>query len=237
MNGKNSAIEVRDLTVRYDGSTALSDITLDLPQGKLIGILGPNGAGKSTFIKTLVGLIKPVSGTVLFFGKPFKASAGRIAYLPQRETIDWRFPITVKDLVLMGRYPRIGWFRWITKADVDACRECLEMVGMLKYLDRQISELSGGEQQRAFLARALLQDADMYFLDESLSGVDHTSEEIIIDILQKMVKKQKTICMVYHDLNTAGRYFDWMVLLKGRLIAAGSKEDVFTPENLAKAYY
>jgi len=230
------ALKVQNLTVHFDGAPALWDIHLEVPRGKFVGILGPNGAGKSTFIKALLGLLKPVSGSVQFFGKTLKTQRGKIAYVPQREAVDWDFPITVKELVLMGRYPKRGLFRWLQKEDVTAADACLERMGMLEFSKRQISELSGGQQQRVFLARALLQDADMYFLDESLSGVDHVSEEIIIATLQEMKNRGKTIFMVHHDLNNAEKYFDWILFLNVRLIAFGPKEKVFTPHFMQEAY-
>lgn len=231
-----SALKVSNLTVRYDKSPALLDINLDVPTGKIVGILGPNGAGKSTLIKALLGLIKPVSGMISFHGKKIKSMRGKIAYIPQKETIDWSFPITVKELVLMGRYPKLGLLRWIKKEDEQAAEHSLKLVGMQDFSSRQISQLSGGQQQRAFLARALLQEAEVYFLDEPLSGVDHASEEIIMQILKKMKDDGKTIFMVHHDLNSVDSYFDWLILLNIRLIAAGEKEKVFTPHTLHEAY-
>ncbi|MDB6081066.1 MAG: putative ABC-type transporter, ATPase subunit [Chlamydiia bacterium] len=230
------ALKVSNLTVHYDSSPVLWDINLEVPSGKLIGILGPNGAGKSTFMKALLGLVKPVSGAIFFYGKNLKNMRGKIAYIPQREVIDWSFPITVKELVLMGSYARLGFFKWIGKKELQAAEHCLELVGMQEFSSRQISELSGGQQQRVFLARSLLQEADIYFFDEPLSGVDHASEEIIMNILQNMKNAGKTIFMVHHDLNTVDAYFDWIILLNVRLIAAGEKMNIFTPQYMQEAY-
>ena len=230
------ALSVSNLTVHYDRTPVVWDVNLTVPQGKLVGILGPNGAGKSTFIKALLGLVKPVSGAVFFCGRRLSHARGKIAYVPQKEAIDWDFPITVIELVLMGRYPKLGLFRWTRKEDTQAAIDCLALVGMEELAHRQISELSGGQQQRVFLARALLQNADIYFLDEPLSGVDHTSEEIIVAILQKMKASGKTIFMVHHDLNSVDKYFDWIVLLNVRLVASGPKEEIFTRAYMQEAY-
>lgn len=232
----SSALRVSNLTVRYDTSPVLLDINLDVPTGKIVGILGPNGAGKSTLIKALLGFVKPVSGLISFHGKKIKSMRGKIAYIPQKEAIDWSFPITVKELVLMGRYSKRGLFGWMKKEDEEAAEHALRLVGMQDFSSRQISKLSGGQQQRAFLARALLQEAEVYFLDEPLSGVDHASEEIIIEHLKKMKNDGKTIFMVHHDLHSVDSYFDWLILLNVRLVAAGEKKKVFTPHTLHEAY-
>jgi manganese/zinc/iron transport system ATP- binding protein len=233
---KSSALKIQGLTVHYDGMPALWDINLEIPRGKIVGIIGPNGAGKSTLIKALLGLVKPVSGAVFLNGKPLQASRGKIAYIPQKESVDWDFPITVKELVLMGRYPKRGLFTWMKKEDKKAAEHALELVGMHEFKDRQISELSGGQQQRVFLARALLQDADIYFLDEPLSGVDHASEEIIMALLRKMRDEGKTIFMVHHDLNSVDLYFDWLIFLNVRLVATGPKSEVFTKRYMQETY-
>jgi manganese/zinc/iron transport system ATP- binding protein len=233
---REQALFVDGLTVHYDGVPALWDISLDVPRGKFVGILGPNGAGKSTFMKALLGLEKKVSGTLLFSGKKLDQMKGKIAYIPQKETIDFNFPMTVKELVLMGRYPKLGLFKRVQKQDIEAACSMLERVGLQEFQKRQIGELSGGQQQRLFLARALLQDAEYYFLDEALSGVDHASEEIIITILKEMQQKGKTIFMVHHDLNTVESYFDWLLFLNIRLIASGELKNVFTPRIMQETY-
>ncbi len=231
-----TALSVSGLTVHYDKTPVLWDVNVDVPTGSLVAILGPNGAGKSSFIKAVLGLVVPVTGSIHIMGKPKRRKTAHIAYIPQREAIDWDFPITVRDLVLMGRYPKLGLFRWAKKADILAAQEAIQMVGLEAFEQRQISELSGGQQQRAFLARALLQDADISFLDEPLSGVDMASEKIIMNILQMMRDKGKTIFMVHHDLNTVEEYFDWVMFLNIRLVAAGPVKQVFTPSVLREAY-
>lgn len=230
------AIEVKGLTVHYDKVCVLWDINLTVPKGKLVGILGPNGAGKSTFIKAVLGIAEPVSGTVQLLGKPLSQVYGKIAYIPQKEAIDWDFPITMRDLVLMGRYPKRGLFQFITKEDQVAADKCIEMVGLEAFASRQISELSGGQQQRAFLARALLQDAEISFLDEPLSGVDHASEKIIMNILKEMKDRGKTIFIVHHDLNSVEEYFDWAVFINVHLIAAGPVHETFVKRTIYETY-
>lgn len=226
------ALLVDQLSVNYDKTPVLWDISLEVPQGKLVGIIGPNGAGKSTFIKTALGLVQPLAGRIEFFGLPLKRVRRRVAYVPQRETVDWDFPITVRDLVLMGRYGHLGLFRWPRQADKMAAERYLDMVGMSNYADRQISQLSGGQQQRVFLARALLQDADLFFLDEPFSGIDMATEKVVMDLLRQLKQKGKTLFVVHHDLNTVERYFDWLILLNMRLVAVGPTSDVFHPESL-----
>jgi len=233
---KKMALAVHGLTVHYGQTPVLWDVNVDVPAGKLVAILGPNGAGKSSFVKTILGLIAPVTGTIHLFGKPKHKVVGRVSYVPQRATIDWDFPITVRDLVSMGRYPKLGSFRFMKKEDRLAAEKCMQMVGLEAFADRQISELSGGQQQRAFLARAILQDADISFLDEPLSGVDIASEKIIMNILKLMRDAGKTIFMVHHDLNTVETYFDWVIFLNLHLVAAGPMADVFTAKNIREAY-
>jgi len=236
MKSKHNGIVVENLTVHYDGAPALWDISLEIPAGKFVGILGPNGAGKSTFMKALLNLTETVSGTISFSGARLNQMKGKIAYIPQKELVDFTFPMTVKELVLMGAYPRLGLFRWMSRQDNEAAEEALQQVGMKEFQNRQIGELSGGQQQRVFLARAILQNADYYLLDEALSGVDHMSEEIIIEILKKMQQAGKTILMVHHDLNTVERYFDWLVFLNIRLVKSGAIETVFTRDIMQEAY-
>lgn len=229
-------LRTSQLSVNYDKTPVLWDITLSVPPGLLVGIIGPNGAGKSTFIKTALGLLTPISGKVEFFGEPLKKARQRIAYVPQRETVDWDFPITVKELVLMGRYGKLGLFRYPRAADIAAAQHCLEMVGMSQYANRQISQLSGGQQQRVFIARALLQDADIYFLDEPFAGIDLASEMIIMNLLRELRDKGKTIFVVHHDLNTVESYYDWLIMLNMRLVACGPTKEVFNPKMLYAAF-
>ncbi|HRD55593.1 MAG TPA: metal ABC transporter ATP-binding protein [Parachlamydiaceae bacterium] len=228
--------ETNQLNVNYDKTPVLFDVSLQVPSGKLVGILGPNGAGKSTFIKAALGLVKPISGSVAFFGEPLKNVRRRVAYVPQRESVDWDFPITVKDLALMGRYGMLGVFRRPRAIDHKACLHYLDVVGMSQYADRQISQLSGGQQQRVFIARALLQEADIYFMDEPFSGIDITTEKVIMDLLRKLKSEGKTVFVVHHDLNSVTNYFDWLIMLNMRLIASGKTSAVFNPKTLNEAY-
>jgi len=230
------ALQVSHLTVNYEKTPALWDISFSLPQGLLVGIIGPNGAGKSTLMKAALGLIKPVSGKIEFFGKPIHEVRQRIAYVPQRESVDWDFPVTVRDLVLMGRYGRLGLFRRPRQADYAAADHYLDLVDMLSYANRQISQLSGGQQQRVFLARALLQEADIYFMDEPFAGVDLATETVLIRLLQDLRSSGKTVLVVHHDLSTVERYFDWTLILNVRLIKCGPVEQTFTTDYLHMAY-
>lgn len=231
-----SALKVSNLTVHYHDAPVLWDIDLEVPKGAFVGILGPNGAGKSTLIKAILGLVPAVTGSVWMDGKPIRQMRKKIAYVPQKEAVDWDFPITVRQLVLMGCYSRIGLFSRVSKRDEMRCLECLEKVGMLEYQDRQISQLSGGQQQRAFLARALMQDAELYFLDEPLAGVDHTTEEIVLELLRELVREKKTVLMVHHDLNRVEEYFSWVLLLNVRLVALGPTKTTFTRPQIDKTY-
>lgn len=233
---KENFFEVSQLTVNYDKTPVLWDISLSVPKGLMVGIIGPNGAGKSTLIKAALGIVKPMGGKVEFFGKPLKKVRQRVAYVPQRESVDWDFPITVKDLVLMGHYGKLGLFHWPKKKDRLAASHYLKLVGMEEYGERQISQLSGGQQQRVFLARALMQEADIYFLDEPFAGVDLATEGVIITLLQQLREKGKTIFVVHHDLNTVESYFDWVILLNMRLIACGETSRYFTPHYLNTVY-
>jgi len=229
-------LEVHDLTVAYQKKSVLWGIDLEVPRGKLVGILGPNGAGKSSLIKAAMGLIPPTSGWVKVFGLPIQENLKRVGYVPQRESVDWDFPVNVMDVVLMGRYGHLGLFRRPGKKDRDLARECLDRVQMLPYADRQISNLSGGQQQRVFLARALAQDSDLYFMDEPFAGVDAATESAIIELLHEMKNRGKTLLVVHHDLPTARNYFDMLLLLNMRVVAFGNTADVFTYELLQKAY-
>jgi len=230
------ALEVHQLTVNYDRTPVLWDLTLQVPTGKIVGIIGPNGAGKSTFLKTMMGLLKPLSGRVHFFGHSLKKQRQRIAYIPQRESVDWDFPITVLELVVMGRYGRLGLLRWPRKADRVAALHYLEKVGMAQYAERQISQLSGGQQQRVFIARALMQDADIYLLDEPFVGIDMATEQVVIGLLRQLRDQGKTVFVVHHDLNDVEGYFDWVIMLNMRLIACGSVDEVFNSETLHVTY-
>ena len=230
------ALHVEDLTVSYSDKPVLWDIDLDVPPGVLAAIVGPNGAGKSTLIKTVLGLIKPAAGHVYIHGAPYKEERRRVGYVPQRSSVDWDFPTTALDVVTMGLYGRLGWFRRPGREERRLAEGALERVGMEAFAGRQISQLSGGQQQRVFLARALVQDADLYFMDEPMAGVDATTERAIIDLLKALRRGGKTVIVVHHDLGTVAHYFDWMVLLNVRVIAQGPVGEVYNAENLRAAY-
>lgn len=230
------AFSVQHLTVDYGETSVLWDISFSVPTGTLVGVIGPNGAGKSTLLKTAIGLVKPACGQTLFFGSPFKAIRKRVAYVPQRSSVDWDFPITALELVLMGRYGKLGFLRRLKKADYEAAKQALKTVGMEEFADRQIDQLSGGQKQRLFFARALLQDADIYLLDEPFSGIDMASEKALMKLLKTLQKQGKTLFVVHHDLAAAQDYFDWVMLLNTSLIACGPIDEVFTAENIARTY-
>ena len=230
------ALQIFHLSVNYEKTPILWDINLEIPSGNIVGIIGPNGAGKSTLLKTILGLVQPISGKVEFFGSSLKEMRKRIAYVPQRESVDWDFPITVKELVLMGRYGLLGTFQRPKKSDYEDAENYLDLVGMRGFENRQISQLSGGQQQRVFIARALLQEADIYFMDEPFSGIDMGSESMIINLLKKLKDQGKTIFVVHHDLNTIEAYFDWLIMLNLRLIACGTVLEVYNPLTLHTTY-
>ncbi len=234
--GAVSPLEVHDLTVSYNRRPVLWDIDFAVPSGKLIGIVGPNGAGKSTLIKAVMGLVPLSSGYVKIFGEDLASVRRRVGYVPQRSSVDWDFPTNALDVVLMGRYGRLGLFRRPRAADVEVARESLRKVGMHDFAERQISQLSGGQQQRVFLARALAQDADIYLMDEPFVGVDASTETAIVDLLREMRRLGKTVLVVHHDLQTAREYFDWVLLLNLRQVAFGPIDDAFTGELLQKTY-
>lgn len=230
------ALHAEDLTVSYGAMPALWDIDLDIPPGVMCAIVGPNGAGKSTLLKAALGLVRPVAGHVRFLGRPVARMRGRIGYVPQRHSVDWDFPTTVRDVVEMGLYRRIGWLRRPGSAARARTMDALREVGMQDYAARQISQLSGGQQQRVFIARALVQDAPILILDEPLAGVDATTESVIIALLKRLRGEGRTVIVVHHDLTTVEAYFDWLVMLNVRIIAQGPVRDVYTPENLRAAY-
>lgn len=229
-------IEVHDLTVSYDQSPVLWNVDLSLPSGKLIGILGPNGAGKSTLIKAIMGLVKPTSGYVKIFDKTLQDVRSRISYVPQRESVDWNFPASVLDVVMMGTYGKLGLFKRPGKKEKEIALGCLDQVGMMSFVNRQISELSGGQQQRVFIARALAQEADLYLMDEPFAGVDMATETAIFQLLKEMTAKGKTIIVVHHDIHSAMNYFDWIIMLNLHLVGSGPTELVMTEELLRKTY-
>lgn len=230
------AIDVRDLTVAYREKPVLWDVDLQIPKGVLMAIVGPNGAGKTTFIKSVLGLVAPAAGSVLVHGKAYQDDRSVIAYVPQRGSVDWDFPTNVLDVVTMGMYGSLGWFRRPGTAERQKAVRALAEVGMETFADRQISQLSGGQQQRVFLARALVQDADVFLMDEPFQGVDATTERAIVDLLRALREKGKTVVVVHHDLQTVPEYFDQVMLLNVRRIAAGPVDDVFTEDNLRATY-
>jgi manganese/zinc/iron transport system ATP- binding protein len=232
----NHAIEAEELNIHYDKRTILWDVSFQIPRGLLVGVIGPNGAGKSTLLKAALGLVSPLSGKISLFGAPATLVRQRVAYVPQRESVDWDFPITAEEVVLMGRYGRLGLFGRPRKADREAAALALEQVGMSAYAERQISQLSGGQQQRLFIARALVQDADLFLLDEPFAGVDLATEKAIIALLQKQKEQGKTVLIVHHDLPSVEEYFDWALLLNTRLLACGPLKTAFTAENIARAF-
>lgn len=229
-------IKVTDLTVAYEEKPVLWDIDLDIKKGVLMAIVGPNGAGKSTLIKTMLNLIKPITGNVSFYGKNYKNQRSKIAYVPQRGSVDWDFPTTTLDVVEMGRYGKIGWIKRVGKKDKILAREAIKKVEMESFENRQISQLSGGQQQRVFLARALVQDAEIYFMDEPFQGVDAKTEKSIINILKKLRDEGKTVIVVHHDLQTVKEYFDHITFINVSIVASGNVKDVFTEENIEKTY-
>jgi manganese/zinc/iron transport system ATP- binding protein len=231
-----SAIVVNDLTVAYRERPVLWDIDVVVPPGVLMAIVGPNGAGKTTLIKAILGLIRPAAGEVMIFGKPYEQQRRLVGYVPQRGSVDWDFPTTVLDVVMMGRYGALGWFRRPGRAEREAAMRALEHVGMADLSGRQISQLSGGQQQRVFLARALVQDAAVYLMDEPFQGVDARTEHAIVALLQELRAQGKTVVVVHHDLQSVPEYFDWVMLLNVRRIALGPVSEVFTEENLRLTY-
>jgi manganese/zinc/iron transport system ATP- binding protein len=234
--GALPAIEIHDLTVAYRTQPVLWDVDLSLPEGKLIAIVGPNGAGKTTLLKAIVGLVPTAAGWVRIYGRPPAEQRRLLAYVPQRTSVDWDFPTSAFDVVLMGTYGRLGWFRRPGRSERSLARRCLERLGIAHLARRQISQLSGGQQQRVFLARALAQEAQIYLMDEPFAGVDATTERTIVELLRQLRDEGRIVVAVHHDLQTIPEYFDWVVLLNLRLIAAGPVAEVFTPEHLQRTY-
>src|SRR5215208_6688341 len=230
------AIEVTDLTIAYRDKPVLWDVDMDVPAGILMAIIGPNGAGKTTMIKSILGLIKPAAGQVLVYGKPYVEQRHLVGYVPQRGSVDWDFPTSVLDVVMMGRYGALGWLRRPGSSERAAAFDALDKVGMKSFAERQISQLSGGQQQRVFLARALVQDAQLYFMDEPFQGVDATTERAIVTLLKSLRAAGKTVVVVHHDLQTVPEYFDWVTLLNVRRVASGPVDQVFTEDNLRLTY-
>ena len=230
------AIEVADLTVAYGDRPALWDVDVTVPAGTLMAIVGPNGAGKTTLIRAILGLVKPAAGTVTIYGRPYAEQRRRLGYVPQRGSVDWDFPTDVLDVVTMGRYGSLGWFRRPGARERTAALDALDQVGMRAYARRQISQLSGGQQQRVFLARALVQEAQVYLMDEPFQGVDATTERAIVELLRALREQGRTVVAVHHDLQTVAEYFDSVTLLNVRRVASGPVDEVFTEENLRLTY-
>lgn len=230
------AVKVEDLTIAYYTKPVVWDVDLEIKKGKITAILGPNGAGKSTLLKAMLNLISVSSGKITFFGKNYKDFRKEISYVPQSESVDWDFPTDVLDVVIMGTYGKLGWIKRAGKSEKEKSLEALKKLGMEDYIHRQISDLSGGQQQRVFLARALVQDSEIYFLDEPLKGVDAKTEKEIMKILKELKENGKTIVVVHHDLRTVREYFDEVILLNKIVLASGKVDDVFVNENIDKAY-
>lgn len=230
------ALEVHDLTVAYHRKPVLWNVDFTMPEGNLVGIIGPNGAGKTTLIKAALGLVPIASGHVEIYGDPYTQQRGLVGYVPQRESVDWEFPVTVRDVVTMGLYGRLGWFKRPGKKERELADQRLAEVGLTDFAHRQIRQLSGGQQQRVFLARALAQDAQVYFMDEPFAGVDAATEAAIIQLLRTLRAAGKTVFVVHHDLQTVREYFDQVILLNMRLVACGAVDDTFTTLNLQRTY-
>jgi manganese/zinc/iron transport system ATP- binding protein len=231
-----SPLSIHDLTVAYNRKPVLWDVEYEAPDRALIAIVGPNGAGKSTLIKAVLGLVPAASGLVEVYGLPVARQRHLIGYVPQRGSVDWDFPVSALEVVAMGLYGRIGWLRPVARRHRETARACLDQVGMADYADRQISQLSGGQQQRVFLARALAQEAKLYFMDEPFAGVDAATETAIVDVLHRLKDEGRTVIVVHHDLQTVPEYFEHVLLLNGRVVAAGPVREVFTPDNLRRTY-
>ncbi|MBK8915871.1 MAG: ABC transporter ATP-binding protein [Phycisphaerales bacterium] len=229
-------LSIHDTTVAYHRKPVLWDVDYDAAAGKLTAIVGPNGAGKSTLLKAVLDLVPRASGRVTIFGEPYRRQRQRVAYVPQRESVDWDFPVSALDVVAMGCYARVGWLRPVSRSHRRTALEALERVGLAEYAQRQISQLSGGQQQRVFLARALAQHADLYLMDEPFASVDAATERAIVDVLRALRSEGRTVLVVHHDLQTVSEYFDNVLLLNMRVVAHGPVRETFTPENLARTY-
>ncbi len=230
------SLQVRDLTVSYNRVPALHHLGFEVHCGQCVALLGPNGAGKSTLLKALAGLLPLETGTISFHGRSVRGATQDFAYLPQREAIDWDFPTTVRGLVEMGRYLRVGWWRGFSKEDDHAVDAAIESMQLAELQHRQVSALSGGQQQRSFLARALAQQAHVFLFDEPFTGLDKTTQDSLKALLRALRDQGKLIIASHHDLGSVPEIFDQILLLNGELIAAGSVEEAFTPENIERTY-
>lgn len=231
-----NAIEIKHLNVSYYDHLVLNDINLNIPQGVMCAISGPNGAGKTTLVKSILNFIPHLTGSIKVNGKDLKQEIDNISYVPQKESVNWQFPTTVSDVVLMGTYRELGWFKRPGKTQKDKANQAMKQLGILDLANKEIASLSGGQQQRVFLARMLCQDADIIFLDEPLVGIDKKSEQIIMNILNQLKEEGKTIIVVHHDLATIEKYFDYLVLVNHKIVTAGYVKDIFTPDNINQAY-
>ena len=236
MDPKRIAISIKDLTVAYHEKPVIWDLDFSVPEKTILGIVGPNGSGKTTLLKSILGIIKPTTGSIKIFGDTYNRKTHNIAYVPQKSSVDWSFPTNVFDVVLMGRYGHFSFFSRPSKQDKEIAQKSLEMVNMQEFATRQISQLSGGQQQRVFLARALAQQADIFILDEPFAGIDIVSEKLILQILHDLKNEGKTIIVVHHDLTTVKKYFDWTFLMNIKHIALGPTQDVLTHENIAQTF-
>ncbi|MDZ4723556.1 MAG: ABC transporter ATP-binding protein [candidate division Zixibacteria bacterium] len=235
-NDRPVPIEVHDLTVAYRKKPVLWNIDFSLPEGHLIGLVGPNGAGKSTLIQAIMGLLPVLSGYVKVYGHPLEKNRQLIGYVPQRESVDWDFPVDALDVVTMGRYGHMNAFGKLSKQDREIALSALDKVGMADFAKRQISQLSGGQQQRVFIARALAQEASVYLMDEPFAGVDANTEKAIVALLKELKDRGKTCLVVHHDLHTVREYFDWVMLLNMRLVKFGPTAEIYNEENLRATY-
>lgn len=231
-----NAIEIKHLNVSYYDHLVLNDINLNIPKGVMCAISGPNGAGKTTLVKSILNFIPHLTGSIKINGKDLKKEIDNISYVPQKESVNWQFPTTVSDVVLMGTYRELGWFKRPGKTQKDKANQAMKQLGILDLVNKEIASLSGGQQQRVFLARMLCQDADIIFLDEPLVGIDKKSEQIIMNILNQLKEEGKTIIVVHHDLATIEKYFDYLVLVNHKIVTSGYVKDIFTPDNINQAY-
>lgn len=231
-----NAIEIKHLNVSYYEQLVLNDINLNIPKGVMCAISGPNGAGKTTLVKSILNFIPHLTGSIKINGKELKKEIDNISYVPQKESVNWQFPTTVSDVVLMGTYRELGWFKRPGKTQKDKANQAMKQLGILDLTNKEIASLSGGQQQRVFLARMLCQDADIIFLDEPLVGIDKKSEQIIMNILNQLKEEGKTIIVVHHDLATIEKYFDYLVLVNHKIVTSGYVKDIFTPDNINQAY-
>ncbi len=231
-----SAVEIISLTVAYQEQPVLWDINLSIPKGVIHGIIGPNGAGKSTLIKAILGIVRPIAGQIKVFGEDYKKQRKHVAYVPQRTSVDWDFPSDVLDVVLMGSYGQLGWVRRPGKKEKRIAIEALDKLGLTDLAHRQISELSGGQQQRTFLARSLVQNPDIYLMDEPFAGIDAKTEKTIISFMKELRDQGKTLIVVHHDLQTVKEYFDWLTFLNVDIIAHGPTQEVFSDSTIEQTY-